>query len=87
MVLKVSIYFSIIFLLLFFLVGSGEAGSGEPPVEPDVTLTLTSRDLQAMLEGRVSAVSSYMSGSLQVEGSVSDASKLGDLVDVIKSKM
>ena len=76
-----------IFFILLFLVGSGKAGSGEPPVEPDVTLTLTSRDLQAMLEGRLSAVSAYMSGSLQVEGSVSDASKLGDLVDAIKSKM
>lgn len=62
-------------------------GRGDPPVAPDVTLTLTSRELQEMLGGRMSAMSAYMGGSLQVDGDVRDASRLGDLVDVIKNKI
>ncbi|XP_071495866.1 stomatin-like protein 1 [Diadema antillarum] len=48
--------------------GSGRVGVGEPPLTPDVTLTLRLEDMTAMFEGQLRPATAYMMGRLQLEG-------------------
>ena len=71
---------------MYLLIGSGKAAAGEPQNTPDVTLTLSCDDLGELLRGDLSPFSAYMAGRLVVEGDTNLASRLGDLIDIIKSK-
>lgn len=64
--------------------GAGKAARGKPPSEPDVTFTLSSADLDALLQGSLSPVAAYMGGRLQVLGDPAVASRLSDLIGLIK---
>ena len=69
---------------LIFL-DEGEADEGEPRYGPaDVTITLTSSSLHLLLTGQVSPFSAYMTGQIEVDGDMGMASKLSELVDLIK---
>jgi putative sterol carrier protein len=46
----------------------------------DVTLTAETEVFQAILEGRLSAMSAYMSGKLKIEGQMALAMKLGTVL-------
>lgn len=47
--------------------GTGSVGLGEPPFgNPDVTMTLHSRDLESLLNEELSPVAAYMTGRLEV---------------------
>jgi putative sterol carrier protein len=48
--------------------------------DADVTLTASVEVFQAILEGRMSAASAFMSGKLQVDGSMGMAMKLGSVL-------
>ena len=52
--------------------------------QPDVTLTLSEDDLGGMLNEEISPFSAYMTGRLQVDGETSLASKLSDLISIVK---
>lgn len=69
----------------FVLLGEGailldSAGVRAADDPADVTLTAETEVFRALLEGRLSAMSAYMSGKLKVEGQVSLAMKLGSVL-------
>ena len=68
-----------------FLPGGGAGGEGEPPRGPaDVTITLNTSTLYQLLCGQVHAFSAYMTGQIQVDGDMSMASRIADLIELIK---
>ena len=66
--------------------GEGKADRGLPPDDPDVTFTLSTDDLDSLLQGTMSPAMAYMSGRLLVEGDMSVASRLSDLIELIKKE-
>lgn len=70
--------------LFIFYTAPGSANLGEPPSgEPDVTLTLSSRDLRCLLNEETTPFSAYMTGRLEVDGDTALASKLSELIDIV----
>ncbi|XP_038060189.1 stomatin-like protein 1 [Patiria miniata] len=64
--------------------GSGDAGSGEPPDTPDVTLTTTTFDLHAMFTGQLRPYAAYMASKLTVEGDRGVAMKLDTVMQQLR---
>ncbi|XP_074648524.1 stomatin-like protein 1 [Tubulanus polymorphus] len=64
--------------------GEGSAGKGEPPTEPDVTLTFNTSDLQPLLSGQLEPFQAYMDGKLHLAGDMGAAMKLQKLSDWIR---
>ena len=63
-------------------------GRGSPPRgPPDVTLTMSVEDMGSMLQGDLSMFSAYMGGSLQVDGDLSAANKLGTLAETLRGRV
>lgn len=66
--------------------GGGAAGVGSLLQEPDVTLSMTDCDLLAMFDGTLQPVSAYASGRLKVQGDISRAMKLEDVIKLLKQQ-
>ncbi|XP_029952444.1 stomatin-like protein 1 [Salarias fasciatus] len=64
--------------------GSGAAGAGSLVQEPDATLSMTDCDLLAMFEGTLQPFPAYASGRLKVQGDISSAMKLKEVVKLLK---
>ena len=65
--------------------GGGAGGEGDPPRgEADVTVTLSTSTLHQLLCGQLHAFSAYMTGQIAVDGDMGMASRLSDLIDLIK---
>ncbi|XP_033644275.1 stomatin-like protein 1 [Asterias rubens] len=65
--------------------GFGDAGTGEPLLPPDVTLTMATSDLHAMFTGEVRPYMAFMTGRLQVEGDRSVAMKLDAVMQKLQN--
>lgn len=64
--------------------GAGAAGAGSLVQEPDVTLSMTDCDLLAMFEGTLQPFSAYTSGRVKVEGDITSAMKLKEVIKLLK---
>lgn len=65
-------------------VGSGSAGVGSLSREPDVTLTMSDKDLLAMFQGELRPFAAYTSGRLKIQGDIKTALKLEELINLLK---
>lgn len=65
-------------------VGSGSVGVGSLSREPDVTLSMSDKDLLAMFHGELGAFTAFTSGRLQVQGDVKTALKLQGIIDLLQ---
>lgn len=65
-------------------VGSGSAGVGSLSGEPDVTLTMSDKDLLAMFQGELRPFAAYASGRLKIQGDIKTALKLEELINLLK---
>lgn len=65
-------------------VGSGAAGAGSLSKEPDVTLSMSDRDLLAMFQGDLRPFAAYTSGRLKIQGDIRTAMKLEELINLLK---
>ena len=70
---------------MFIPSGFGDAGTGEPLLPPDVTLTMATSDLHAMFTGEVRPYMAFMTGRLQVEGDRSVAMKLDAVMQKLQN--
>ncbi|WAR09351.1 STML1-like protein [Mya arenaria] len=67
--------------------GTGSVGQGpDPRGNPDVTLELTTQDMQRMFSGNLKPLSAYMSGRLRVTGDLSAATRLEEVMERIINK-
>ncbi|CAF98342.1 unnamed protein product, partial [Tetraodon nigroviridis] len=64
--------------------GSGAAGAGSLSKEPDVTLSMSDRDLLAMFQGDLRPFAAYTSGRLKIQGDIRTAMKLEELINLLK---
>ncbi|XP_062404202.1 stomatin-like protein 1 [Sardina pilchardus] len=64
--------------------GSGACGAGPPAREADVALTLSEADLLAMFQGQLKPLAAYACGRLGVEGDMSVAMRLEELIRAIR---
>ncbi|XP_038562425.1 stomatin-like protein 1 [Micropterus salmoides] len=64
--------------------GSGSAGAGSLCREPDVTLSMSDRDLLAMFQGGLRPFAAYTSGRLKIQGDIETAMKLEKLINLLK---
>ncbi|XP_030622051.1 stomatin-like protein 1 [Chanos chanos] len=64
--------------------GGGACGAGMLRRDPDVTLSMSEEDLQAMFQGSLRPFAAYSSGRLRVQGDLSIAMKLEHLVKLLK---
>ncbi|XP_008303692.1 hydroxysteroid dehydrogenase-like protein 2 [Stegastes partitus] len=60
--------------------GSGSAGQGQPPVKPDVVMTMDSSDFSKMFSGNLKPTLAFMSGKLRIKGDMTLAIKLDKLM-------
>ncbi|XP_022071941.2 hydroxysteroid dehydrogenase-like protein 2 [Acanthochromis polyacanthus] len=60
--------------------GSGSVGQGQPPIKPDVVMTMDSSDFNKMFSGKLKPTMAFMSGKLRVKGDMSLAIKLDKLM-------
>uniref|UniRef100_A0AAQ5ZJ26 Hydroxysteroid dehydrogenase-like protein 2 n=1 Tax=Amphiprion ocellaris TaxID=80972 RepID=A0AAQ5ZJ26_AMPOC len=60
--------------------GSGSAGQGQPPIKPDVVMTMDSSDFSKMFSGKLKPTMAFMSGKLRIKGDMSLAIKLDKLM-------
>ncbi|XP_064639357.1 stomatin-like protein 1 [Lineus longissimus] len=67
--------------------GQGSVGEGHPSSEPDVTLTLSTEDMQRLFEGSLKPFQAYMSSRLQLNGDLAAAMKLEDLIDRLRKSL
>jgi len=67
--------------------GTGSAGKGAPSAAADVTFTLTSENFHKMFGGSMSPTTAFMSGKLKLQGDISKAMKLENLMKKMKSKL
>ena len=67
-------------------VGSGAVGAGSLCREPDVTLSMSDRDLLAMFHGELRPYAAYTSGRLKIQGDITTAMKLEELIDLLKNQ-
>lgn len=65
-------------------IGSGSVGVGSLSREPDVTLSMSDKDLLAMFHGELGPFSAFTSGRLQVQGDVKTAMKLQGLINLLR---
>ncbi|XP_043105724.1 hydroxysteroid dehydrogenase-like protein 2 isoform X1 [Puntigrus tetrazona] len=66
---------------------AGSAGSGEPPVNADVVMTLDSSDFIKMFGGTLKPTMAFMSGKLKIKGDMGLAIKLEKMMVMMKSKL
>jgi len=66
--------------------GSFEAGSGPHP-NPDVVLNMEEETALGIFSGRVDPTAAYMCGDLEVEGIISDAIRLKDLLEMVQDEL
>ena len=59
-------------------------GQGEPPVEADVVLTSSLRNMQLLMNGKLSKVSAYLTGRLKVEGDKNAAYNLDKVITLVQ---
>lgn len=81
--MKCVMYLSRIFHALCSL-GSGSAGVGSLSREPDVTLSMSDKDLLAMFHGELGPFAAFTSGRLKVQGDMKTALKLEELIKLLK---
>ena len=65
--------------------GSGDAGPGSPLRAADVTLSMSDGDLLAMFEGSLRPYAAYTSGRLRVQGDLSTAMRLEELIKLFRA--
>nr|XP_019933978.1 PREDICTED: stomatin-like protein 1 isoform X2 [Paralichthys olivaceus] len=66
--------------------GSGAVGAGSLCREPDVTLSMSDRDLLAMFHGELRPFAAYTSGRLKIQGDITTAMKLEELINLLKNQ-
>ncbi|XP_062246331.1 stomatin-like protein 1 isoform X1 [Platichthys flesus] len=66
--------------------GSGAVGAGSLCREPDVTLSMSDRDLLAMFHGELRPYAAYTSGRLKIQGDITTAMKLEELINLLKNQ-
>ncbi|XP_056146712.1 hydroxysteroid dehydrogenase-like protein 2 [Lampris incognitus] len=64
--------------------GSGGIGAGEPPVTPDVTMSMDSADFSKMFAGELKPTMAFMSGKLRIKGDMALAIKLEKMMALMK---
>ncbi|XP_060521802.1 hydroxysteroid dehydrogenase-like protein 2 [Cylas formicarius] len=67
--------------------GEGACGQGEPPSQPDATLTMDSKNFFSLFSGKLKPATAYMTGKLKVKGNLQQVMKLEKLMGKIKSKL
>lgn len=79
--------FKVQFLKYLCISGSGRVGEGpDPHHNPDVTLHLSVSDMQRMFCGSLKPLSAYMSGRLKVNGDLSAATRLEEVMERVINK-
>jgi len=67
--------------------GVGKVGEGpDPNQNPDVVLELSVLDMQRMFTGNLKPLPAYMSGRLKVNGDLSAATRLEEVMDRVINK-
>ncbi|KAJ8402068.1 hypothetical protein AAFF_G00373030 [Aldrovandia affinis] len=66
---------------------AGSAGSGEPPVKPDVVMTMDSSDFVKMFAGNLKPTMAFMSGKLKIKGDMTLAIKMERMMSLMKPKL
>ncbi|KAJ8007492.1 hypothetical protein DPEC_G00118060 [Dallia pectoralis] len=66
---------------------AGSAGCGEPPVQPDVIMSMDSADFSKMFAGELKPTMAFMSGKLKIKGDMSLAIKMEKMMTMMKSKL
>ncbi|KAM3608679.1 uncharacterized protein V6R79_002917 [Siganus canaliculatus] len=64
--------------------GSGAAGAGALYREPDVTLSVSDRDLLELFQGELRPFAAYTAGRLRIQGDIRTAMKLEELIKLLK---
>ena len=59
-------------------------GQGEPPIQPDVVLTSSLRNMQLLMSGKLSKMRAYVTGKLKVEGDKNAAFNLDKVIDLVQ---
>ncbi|KAM4635611.1 hydroxysteroid dehydrogenase-like protein 2 [Polymixia lowei] len=67
--------------------GTGSAGPGEPPINPDVTMSMDSADFTKMFSGKMKPTMAFMSGKLRIKGDMTLAIKMEKMMALMKSKL
>ncbi|KAL0963206.1 hypothetical protein UPYG_G00351120 [Umbra pygmaea] len=66
---------------------AGSAGNGEPPVQPDVIMSMDSADFTQMFAGKLKPTMAFMSGKLRIKGDMTLAIKMEKMMSMMKSKL
>jgi SCP-2 sterol transfer family len=66
--------------------GAGKVGQGEAE-KPDATLTMDSKNFQAMFTGKMKPAAAFMTGKLKISGDLQKAMKLEKLMGGLKAKL
>lgn len=66
---------------------AGSAGSGEPPVQADVVMSLDSADFVKMFSGKLKPTMAFMSGKLKIKGDMTLAIKMEKMMSLMKAKL
>uniref|UniRef100_A0AAY4AIN3 Hydroxysteroid dehydrogenase-like protein 2 n=1 Tax=Denticeps clupeoides TaxID=299321 RepID=A0AAY4AIN3_9TELE len=66
---------------------AGSAGSGEPPVKPDVVMNMDSADFIKMFAGKLKPTMAFMSGKLKIKGDMALAIKMEKMMALMKPKL
>jgi putative sterol carrier protein len=62
----------------------GKVSSGRGKIDsPDCTLILTDENMAKLISGNLDGTSAYMSGELQIKGSLADAQKFATILEII----
>lgn len=64
--------------------GQGSVGEGEPPLDADVVLTSSLRNMQLLMNGKLSKVSAYLTGRLKVDGDKNAAYNLDKVISLVQ---
>ncbi|KAG5834860.1 hypothetical protein ANANG_G00266060 [Anguilla anguilla] len=66
---------------------AGSAGSGEPPVQADVVMSMDSADFVKMFSGNLKPTMAFMSGKLKIKGDMTLAIKMEKMMSLMKAKL
>lgn len=66
---------------------AGSAGSGEPPVQADVVMSMDSADFVKMFSGKLKPTMAFMSGKLKIKGDMTLAIKMEKMMSLMKAKL
>ncbi|XP_036891614.1 hydroxysteroid dehydrogenase-like protein 2 [Sturnira hondurensis] len=66
---------------------SGNAGYGEPPVQADVVMNMSTEDFVKMFSGALKPTMAFMSGKLKIKGNMALAIKLEKLMNQMHAKL